>query len=78
MANDDLRIIRRPEVQRVTGLRRSSIYALMSAGTFPKAVPLGPRAVGWLASEVAAWIAGRVAERNDRAIKQSGTPGRTT
>jgi len=27
---------------------------------FPKPVPLGPRAVGWLESEVSEWIAGRV------------------
>jgi predicted DNA-binding transcriptional regulator AlpA len=29
-------------------------------GVFPKPVPLGPRAVGWLESDVSEWIAGRV------------------
>ena len=29
-------------------------------GVFPKPVPLGPRAVGWLESDVSEWIAGQV------------------
>ncbi|MEQ1881281.1 MAG: AlpA family phage regulatory protein [Burkholderiales bacterium] len=29
-------------------------------GVFPKPVPLGPRAVGWLESDVSDWIAARV------------------
>jgi len=52
-------ILRRKQVEVRTGLSRSTIYEYMQAGTFPSAVALGPRAVGWVASEVNAWIAGR-------------------
>jgi len=43
-----------------TGLSRSTIYQYIKDGVFPKPVPLGPRAVGWLESDVSEWIAGRV------------------
>jgi prophage regulatory protein len=61
----ELVILRRREVQARTGLSRSTIYQYMKAGIFPRSVPLGPRAVGWLESEVSAWIAGRVVVARD-------------
>jgi prophage regulatory protein len=62
------RFLRRPEVERVTGLPRSSIYEQMAAKTFPKPVPLGSgRAVGWPESEIIDWQEKRKAERNKRA-----------
>lgn len=42
-----------------TGLSRSSIYSHVAQGLFPRQRRLGPRRVGWLASEVRAWIASR-------------------
>jgi prophage regulatory protein len=42
-----------------TGLSRSSIYAYIDRGIFPRQRHLGPRRVGWLASEMRAWIASR-------------------
>ena len=53
------RIIRRPDVERVTGLARSTIYDFMSRGEFPQPVKLGARAVGWRENDVLAWIAAR-------------------
>ena len=50
------RILRLPEVKIATGLSRSSIYARISEGTFPKPVSLGGRAVGWLEAEVQTWL----------------------
>ena len=35
-------------------------YQHIKDGVFPKPVPLGPRAVGWLESDVSDWIATRV------------------
>ena len=59
-------ILRLPEVKRSTGLSRSTIYLRMAQGTFPKSVPLGPRAIGWLESEIEAWLQAQVASvRND-------------
>ena len=56
-------IIKLPEVCRRVGLTRSPIYAGIKAGTFPRPVKLGIRAVGWLESEVDAWLSARAAAR---------------
>ncbi|MFN3233408.1 MAG: helix-turn-helix transcriptional regulator [Alphaproteobacteria bacterium] len=58
------RVLRRKEVERVTGLSRSTIYQRMSNGTFPKPVPLGPQRVGWMENELVDWIEERVRERD--------------
>ena len=55
------RILRRPEVEARIGLSRSTIYAQMADGDFPKPVRLGKRAVGWPESAVAQWLASRSA-----------------
>lgn len=59
-------ILRLPEVLRMVGLSRPSIYRMMKAGAFPAQVQLSPGAVGWLGSEVVGWLAGRVAAREVR------------
>ena len=64
MMNSSPKILRRPAVEATTGLSRSTIYQHMQAGIFPKPIPLGPKAVGWLESEVLAWIKARTDERN--------------
>jgi prophage regulatory protein len=58
------KILRRPAVEATTGLSRSTIYQHMQAGTFPKPIRLGAKAVGWLESEVVAWIMARTDERD--------------
>ncbi|MBT5559412.1 MAG: AlpA family phage regulatory protein [Proteobacteria bacterium] len=50
------KILRRKDVETMIGLSRSTIYKLMSQGTFPKAIHLGPRAVGWRISDIEDWI----------------------
>jgi len=57
-------ILRLPAVKSRTGLSRSTIYQRVADGDFPRPVSLGPRAVGWLAHEVDAWIEDRVAARS--------------
>ena len=54
------RLLRLPEVQRLTGLRRSAIYEQMRRGVFPRSVKAGPRAATWSEAAVQAWIADRV------------------
>jgi prophage regulatory protein len=49
-------ILRLPQVKVRVGLSRSSIYAAMADGRFPSSIELGPRAVGWLDSEIDAWL----------------------
>jgi len=55
------RILRRPVIEEITGLARSTIYAAIAAGTFPRPIHLGPRAVGWLETDIDQWLAARVA-----------------
>jgi len=57
-------ILRRPEVQRATGLPRSSLYALIATGQFPAPIKLGRKSCGWLEAEVIAWQKARTAERD--------------
>ena len=58
-----IRILRLPEVMERVGLKRASIYQQMAEGSFPKQVSLGARAVGWVESEVDAWVVGRIVMR---------------
>ena len=54
------RIFRLPDVIKATGLSRSSIYLFIKEERFPKPINLGLRSVGWLESEIDAWIAARI------------------
>ena len=54
------RFIRRPEVELRTGLSRSSIYAKMDEGSFPKQIKLGERMVAWLESDIETWLEERI------------------
>ena len=56
MLADDDRLLRRPEVELMTGLSCSTIYRLMSKGKFPRPKRIGPQAVGWLISEIRQWM----------------------
>jgi prophage regulatory protein len=54
------RLLRLPEVERLTGLRRSAIYEQMSRGIFPRSVKAGQRTAAWPESAVQTWIAERM------------------
>lgn len=53
-------ILRRREVERRTGLSRSSIYALIANGSFPEPIKLSKHAVGWVETEINSWLDGRI------------------
>lgn len=57
------KLIRLPQVIERTTLSRSSIYEMMSNGTFPKPVKLSLRANGWIEAEIDAWLASRIEAR---------------
>mgnify|MGYP003603103788 FL=1 len=59
-----VRILKLKEVLTRTGLGKTTLYMLISNGDFPKQIPLGLRAVGWLESEVDAWILEKIESRN--------------
>lgn len=52
-------MLRMPDVERATGLRRGFIYRMIQRGEFPGPCRLSPRTSGWRASEVRAWIDAR-------------------
>ncbi|TCJ39201.1 AlpA family transcriptional regulator [Parafrankia sp. BMG5.11] len=52
-------ILRLPAVMERVGLSRSTIYAMMSEGRFPRAVKLGERAIGWPADRIETFISER-------------------
>lgn len=54
-------LIRLAEVRRRTGLSRSSIYAAIAAGEFPKSVKIGARSVAWTQTSVQRWITAKIA-----------------
>ena len=58
--NENIRLIRRKEVQAKTGLGASSIYAMMQQGTFPKAINISERRVAWIESDIDLWISERI------------------
>ena len=59
MATD---IQRLPKVLKRTSLSRSSIYLKMNDGTFPQAIKLSKRAIGWPEEIITEWIEQRIAE----------------
>lgn len=50
------RVIRMPEVLRRIGVSRSDVYSKIRAGDFPRQIKLGPRAVGFLESDIEAYL----------------------
>lgn len=55
------KMLRLPDVESLTGLKKSSIYAGMKASppTFPRCVRLSVRAVAWRESDITNWQAQR-------------------
>jgi len=56
MHNFQNKFLRLPQVKQTTGLSKSTIYARIAEGTFPKQIPLGPRLVVWVESDIQKWI----------------------
>jgi len=66
---NSFKIIRRPDVEAITGLSRSSIYEKMDKGIFPRPIKLGKRSVGWLQHEVAEWVKNRVSVTREGGVQ---------
>jgi prophage regulatory protein len=48
--------LREPQVAVTTGLSRSTRWRLEKAGKFPKRRQLSAKSIGWLSSEIEAWM----------------------
>ena len=53
------RLLRRREVEELTGLSRASIYRMMGSGRFPRPVRVSATAVRWKESDITVWIQSR-------------------
>ena len=56
--------LRLTDVMARTGLSRSSIYLSINKGNFPRNINLSSRSVGWLESEIDAWMQTRINQRS--------------
>ena len=65
-------LLRRPEVEMLTGLARATIYQKMATGHFPRPIKIGKRAVAWPKSVIEGWIEARKAEAGISAGNSSG------
>ncbi len=59
------RIIREAECRSCTGLSRTTRWEMERKGLFPKRVIVRGHMIGWLESELVAWITERKAARGD-------------
>jgi len=50
------RLIRKPELEKITGLSHSTIWRLEKAGRFPQRIKLPVNAVAWRLDEVEKWM----------------------
>lgn len=62
-AKAESRLIRRAEVERITGLSRTTLYRLVQNSEFPAPVSIGARAVAWNLALVLAWVDSRPSKR---------------
>ncbi|MEH6637671.1 MAG: AlpA family transcriptional regulator [Porticoccaceae bacterium] len=67
------RILRWPEVHQRVGICRSHAHQLVAQGEFPEPIKLGPRASGWLESEINEWLVRRVAESRTDQLRKAGS-----
>ena len=63
-----MRVLKLKDVLSITGLGKTSLYKLINLSEFPKPISLGLRAVGWLESEIEAWIQDKINARDQQAI----------
>jgi len=54
------RLLRLPEVELRTGLKKSAIYAAMKDGLFPPSVKITRHSIAWPEAAISAWIDSRM------------------
>jgi prophage regulatory protein len=62
-------ILRIPAAQTQSGYSRSTIYLRITQGLWPRQISLGPRAIGWPATEIEALNAARISGKTDDEIR---------
>lgn len=60
-------VLRLQRVLELTGLSRSTVYALIKKKQFPVPISLtGARARGWISEEISRWLEDKVAQRDGK------------
>lgn len=69
--------LRETEVKQRTGFSAAQLDNLEVRGQFPRRVPIGDRAVAWIAAEVELWQRERIAMRDNAAADERARLART-
>lgn len=56
------KLLRLPQVEEVTGCKKSTIYSLVRKGLFPKPINITRRMAGWSEAAVLTWVQARLQE----------------
>lgn len=59
------KVLRRDAVLAQLGIGRSTLYKWVADQTFPRPIKLGGKTVGWLTSDIDAWLNKCVQERDE-------------
>ena len=70
------KVLSKRELTEMVGLSYPTVWRMMRRGQFPKPVPLSENRVGWLETEVADWLAGRVDARDTGVVNMRQPPRR--
>ncbi|SEN30411.1 helix-turn-helix transcriptional regulator [Nitrosomonas marina] len=70
MSANEAKLIRIKDVIAISGLKRSTLYANISKGTFPSQIKLGERCSAWVESEILAVNQARIAGKSEQDIKE--------
>ncbi len=62
-----MKVLRKKEAAARVGYHPVHLMRLAAKGEFPKAIQLGPNAVGFLEHEVDAWIESKIRQRDGEA-----------
>ena len=57
-----INLIKMDSVKTMTGLSKSSIYAMMHKASFPKNIHIGERGVAWVEAEIQQWIESQISQ----------------
>lgn len=68
------RLLRMPDVETATGLKKSTIYALMKRGDFPRCVQVTPRCVAWAESQVLQFVQDKIAGAGQQQLDPAPAP----
>ena len=56
MAKSEPKILRLPEVARLTGMSKGTIHRRYREGTFPRPLKLGVQSIGWRRKDIDEWL----------------------